>query len=147
MEREEILERYLREELKVVNKSLPVKRKSLKQLIKEEYPHVITRDGGIHMFRKSELNEAIKHMDEDEADKLLLPIILELRADLFETVAVVTDEYASKLIARILKLPEDKPPLYIYPVQLNEIRKKIGTLIQYALTYKGLFEEGERFYV
>jgi len=81
LEDEKLLEKYLREELRVVNKSLPVRRKSLKELLKEEYPYVLTRDGGIHMFRRSELRYAYELLGDELAAKLYLPIILEVRTE------------------------------------------------------------------
>ena len=134
----DIIEAYLREELKVVNKSLPVKRKLLTELMREEYPHVITRDGGIHMFRKSELKLAYELLGDELAGKLYLPIILEVRTDLKETTLVVKDEVAAKLIARVLGLSKYELPLYLYPIHLQELRKKIETLIQYAFTLEGV---------
>ncbi len=128
----DIIEVYLRNELRVVNKSLPVRRKTLSELINEKYPYVVTRDGGIHMFRRSELALAYKVLGDELSKKLLLPIILEVRTEFKETVMVVNDEVAVILISRLLGLRDASPPLYIYPPQLALIRNKIGSLIQYA---------------
>ena len=124
------LERYLSHELRVVNRSLPRTRKSLKSLLEERYPHVPTRDGGAHMFRRKELLTATEILGE-EAEKLLLPIVLEFQISAEKTYAVIRDPIAAKLVARILDLPEETP-LFVYPVQLKELRRKIGTLITYA---------------
>jgi len=137
----DIIEAYLSEELRVVNKSLPLRRKSLAELMREEYPHVITRDGGIHMFRRSELKLAHELLGDELADRLYLPIILEVRTDLKETTLVVKDEVAVKLIAKVLGLNRYELPLYLYPVHLQELRKKIETLIQYAFTLEGTVPE------
>ncbi len=133
-----ILEEFLKQELRALNSSLPVKRLSLRELLEMDIPYVRTRDGGVHMFRKSELRTALEVLGEDDAGKLLLPIILEMRVDLSETVAVVHDEIAVKLLSRLLKLSDVRPPLYLYPIHLNEVRRKVGTLIQYAVTLKHL---------
>ena len=134
----DIIKAYLREELKVVNKSLPLKRKLLTELLREGYPHVATRDGGIHMFRKSELKLAYELLGDELASKLYLPIILEVRTDLKETTFLVKDEVSAKLIAKVLGLDKYELPLYLYPIHLHELRKKIETLIQYAFTLEGL---------
>ncbi|PUA32773.1 MAG: hypothetical protein B7O98_04810 [Zestosphaera tikiterensis] len=135
-EGERLLEYFLRNELLVVNSHLAVKRKTLKELLKEEYPHVLTRDGGLHMFRKSELMYAYELLKED-ADKLLLPIYVELIPEMSQTTALVSDPIAIKLLSKILETPEEYP-LYLYPIQLNVLRSKIGTLIQYLISPKSL---------
>jgi len=134
----DVIEAYLREELRVVNRSLPLKRKSLTEVMREDYPHVATRDGGIHMFRRSELKLAYELLGDELARKLYLPIILEVRTDLKETTFVVKDEVAAKLIAEVLNLGKYELPLYLYPIHLHELRKKIETLIQYAFTLEGI---------
>ncbi len=123
-------EKYLSHELRVVNRSLPRVRKSLKTLLEERYPHVPTRDGGAHMFRKRELIAAAEVLG-DEAEELLLPIVLEFQVSAERTYAVVRDPVAAKLIARILGLPEETP-IFVYPVQLRELRRRVGSLITYA---------------
>ncbi len=135
---EEIINYFLKDELLVINSFIPRKRKTLDELLKEDYPHVQTKDGGIHMFRKSELRLA-KELIGDEGSKLLLPIFLELRPEMTQTVAVVEDPVATQLIAKITGLPPETP-LYLYTPHLNMVRKKIGTLIQYLISPRSLTE-------
>ncbi len=133
----EVIERYLRDELRVVNKSLPIRRRPLNELIKEDTPYVLTRDGGIHVFRKSEIMLAYELLGDELASKLYLPIILEVRTDIeSSTVLVVNDEVAAELIAKILGVNDYSLPMYIYPIQLKVLRRRIGTLIHYAFTIK-----------
>ncbi len=124
------LEKYLSHELRAVNRSLPRTRKSLKALLEERYPHVPTRDGGAHMFRRKELLTAAEILGK-EAEELLLPIIPEFQVSAEKTYAAIKEPIAAKLVARILDLPEETP-LFVYPVQLRELRRKIGSLITYA---------------
>lgn len=131
------MERLLRDELKAVNYMLPKKRKSLKELLNEEYPHVPLRDGSTHMFRRSELQRACNVLGEELSGNLFLPIILEMRAELKEVVAEVGDPVAIKLICRILDINEpEKPPLRLYPVHLRVLRREIGTLLMYAISFR-----------
>ncbi|MCD6323750.1 MAG: DUF61 family protein [Desulfurococcales archaeon] len=131
---DQILHYFLRDELRVINSSLPRKRKTLEELLKEEIPYVLTHDGGSHMFRKSELVLAKKTLG-DEARNLNLPILLEFLPTEKETVAETSDPVAIKLIAKLLGIPEVKP-LRLYPTHLKELRSKIGTLIIYLLSPK-----------
>lgn len=131
-----LLARYLREELRAVNKYLPVRRKSLNELLKEEYPHVMTRDGGTHMFRRSELKLLASLLNDEERESLLLPIIVEVRSEFKTTTAVVTDPTAAKALAKVLNLKEVLVPLYLYPPHLAILRRAVGSLIMYAFTLK-----------
>ncbi len=132
MSEDRIYESLLRNELRVVNSYIASKRKSLPDLLKEEYPHVLTLDGGVHMFRRSELLLAMEELGE-ESSRLMLPIYVELIPTQTITTAVVRDEVAVKLISRILGV-ESVSPLYVYPIQLMELRRRIGTLIQYVIS-------------
>lgn len=142
-EEERLLEYFLRNELLVVNSYLAIKRKTLKELLNEEYPHVLTRDGGFHMFRKSELMYAYELLKED-SDKLLLPIYVELIPEMSQTIALVNDPIAAKLLSKVLGTLEEYP-LYLYPIQLSVIRSKIGTLIQYLISPKSIEAISEDF--
>ncbi len=132
---DDYLERYLSHELRTVNKYLPMQRKKLSELLKEEYPHVICSDGSIHMFKKDELGSILKFVGDEELNSLSLPIILELRVDMDKTVASVRDKYAASLISKILGITYIGGELYLYPYHLSELRRKIGTLIQYFITF------------
>jgi len=139
---DKVLERLLRDELKAVNYMLPKKRKNLKELLGEEYPHVPLRDGGTHMFRRSELQKACRILGKELCGNLFLPIILEMRAELKEVVAEVEDPVAIKLICKVLDINEPrKPPLRLYPVHLRVLRREIGTLLMYAISFRRVLEE------
>lgn len=126
------LEKYVINELKVVNKYIPMRRK-LSELIKERYPYVLCSDGGIHMFRVEEINELIRSVGVEAYD-LYLPIVVEVKIDLNTTTAVVRDPHAAKLLSKLLGIPYNEGPLYLYPLHLGELRRRIGTLIYYLIT-------------
>jgi len=116
---------------------LPKKRKNLKELLNEEYPYVPLRDGSAHMFRYSELQRACNILGEELCGKLLLPIILEMRPELKEVVAEVDDPVAIKLICKVLNISEpENPPLQLYPIHLRVLRREIGTLLMYAISFR-----------
>ena len=52
---EKALQRYLSDELRVVNAHLPQHRKLLSELLNEEYPHVLCGDGSVHFHYLSNL--------------------------------------------------------------------------------------------
>ena len=135
---EEIINYFLKDELKAIHSYLPRKRKTLTQLLQEEYPHVQTRDGGVHMFRRSELKYANELLGK-ESDDLLLPTYLEMRPEFTQTVAILEDATAIKLVSKILDVPPEKP-LYLYPVHIEQLRRKIGTLIYYLISPRSFTE-------
>ncbi|MGC8975771.1 MAG: DUF61 family protein [Thermoprotei archaeon] len=138
MSEDRTLEYLLERELRVVNNYVALKRKTLAELLREDYPHVLTLTGDIHMFRKSELRLAKEVLGED-AEKLMLPIYVELIPAQTITTGVVRDETATKLVSTLLGVSH-ATPLYVYPVQLAELRRKIGTLIQYVISPEALKE-------
>lgn len=141
VEEDRLYEHLLRDELRIANSYIASKRKPLPTLLNEEYPHVLTMDGGVHMFRRSELLYAKAELG-GESEKLMLPIYVELLPSQTTTTAVVRDEVAAKLLARILSV-ECSTPLYLYPVQLMELRRRIKTLIQYVVSPEVLKDVGE----
>jgi len=62
-----------------------------------------------------------------------------MRPEFTQTVAIVEDPTAIKLISRITETPETRP-LYLYPVQIEQLRKTIGTLIYYLISPKTFTE-------
>lgn len=132
MDEDKVYDYLLKDELRIVNSYIARERKPLSTLLNEDYPHVLTLDGNVHMFRRSELLYAKKELGEDSG-RLMLPIYIELLPSQTTTTAVVRDEVAAKLLAKILGV-EGSTPLYLYPIQLMELRRKIKTLIQYVVS-------------
>ncbi|MEM1560598.1 MAG: DUF61 family protein [Ignisphaera sp.] len=124
-------------ELRVVNKHLPKERLSLHRLIEMEIPHVILRDGTIHFFRKTELKVLANYIEQNEWDKLLLPIIIIIRPDIDNGIAVVEDSLAIKVIARILGTElssKNMKRLILYKPHLALLRSLFDTVFQYAIS-------------
>ena len=127
-----LLRMLLAEELRIANKHLPVQRRSLKELLSMEYPHVVLRDGSIHFFRKRELLELAKYVTDTEAERLMLPIVVVMRPDLGEGTAVIQDEVGAIVVARILGI-EPRSPLYIYRPHVARLRELFDTVVQVAI--------------
>lgn len=133
----EIVDKLLHAELRIINKHLPITRKSLAQLLNEDTPHVFCRDGSIHVFRRSELQLLKSYVNDEEASKLLLPIIIQVRADMDTLTGFVEDDLEATIVRRLLGL---KPPLegenkklFIYKPQLYELRYRFSTIFQIAI--------------
>lgn len=132
---DDLVEVLLREELRIANKHLPRSRKPLSELLKEEYPSVLCRDGTRHFFRRSELESVSKLVDEEDHDRLLLPIVITVIPESEGFVGVIDDKYAVKLVGRILGLGRQGDRAYLYEPHLFELRKNYSTIFQIALSY------------
>ena len=64
--------------IQTLNRHLPVKRKTLKELLSEDKPAVKNLDGSIHCFDKKELEKLTSIVPQWEHDKLRLPVYLEM---------------------------------------------------------------------
>ncbi len=135
MERDSLIEALLREELRVANKHLPRSRKPLGELLSEEYPSVLCRDGTLHFFRKRELERISSLVEREHWDRLLLPIVIAIVPESESFVGVVEDRYAAELIGKILGLEYRGGTLFLYKPQLYELRREYSTIFQFALSY------------
>lgn len=132
-----VIDRLLYAELRIANRHLPMARKTLAQLLGEDVPHVLCNDGTVHVFRRSELQALRNYVSDEEAKRLYLPIVIQVRADMDTMTGVVEDELDAAVIRRILGL---RPPLegsdrrlFLYKPQLYELRYRFSTVFQIAI--------------
>ena len=130
---DELVERLLEAELRVANKYLPVERRSLRELLSEPLPRVLCRDGSLHFFRKSELLELRKYLEESELDRLRLPIIIQVKVEFDTLTSIIEGEVEVKVTKKILGLIHEGDRLYLYRPQIMELRYKYPTVYQIAL--------------
>ncbi len=137
---ERVLEEILKEELlRLANAHLPYKKKALKEALLEKYPHVLTRDGSIHMFKRSELEFLKSILSEDKWDKLKLPITIELNPDYGEGAAIVRGEVEVEVVSKILGLNyQGRKEVIIYRPQISALRRKLRTTTQIAFSLKSI---------
>lgn len=128
------IEEYLEKELRIVNKHLPYRRVALSELLEQEFPHVVSRDGTLHYFKRRELEYLASIIPREEWSKLYLPIIIEIRPELGEGVGVIRGEVEVKIVSRILNININKKAkqLIIYRPQIMLLRQILPTTTQYA---------------
>ena len=112
---ERLLQESLKHELKVVNAHLPTEQKPLSDLLREEYPHVVCKDGTTHLFSRKELRYLVGLM------AVLCP-----------------GETAAKVIAGVLDMTVTprQSKITIYKPQLAVIRRVLRTTTQYIFHLK-----------
>jgi len=133
-----ILRECLKSELRVINAHLPSKQKPLSDLLSEEYPHVLCRDGSTHLFKRKELKYLAGLLDAEEQKELSLPILIGVVAGVGEIVILCPGAVEEKVISKILDMPltRGKKGIVIYKPQLAIIRKLLRTTTQYLFPPK-----------
>jgi uncharacterized protein (UPF0216 family) len=128
------ISRYLNDELKTFNAQLPRKRKVLTDLLKEDHPHVIGRDGSAHFFRRKELESLSKLLNQAEERSLWLPILLEVSPDQEGITIRSREGIEAKIFSQILRMPvvHKENLTTIFRPQLGGVRKVLKTTTQYV---------------
>ncbi len=141
LEEETRLEDYLQRELRLVNLHIPYRKRSLEELLKEEFPHVRLRDGSTHYFKRRELELLASLLPKEMWSELYLPILLEVSPEYGEGAVVVKGRIESMIISKLLELEwNNEPEFIIYRPQVSILRRKLPTTTQYVFSLKLLFE-------
>jgi len=129
-----LLQESLKGELKVVNAHLPLKQKTLSELLTEEYPHIICRDGSTHLFSRKELKYLSSLITPEEQTTLLLPIMIEVSAGQGVIAVVSPGDTVDKIISQVTDMPlaQKQGKINIYKPQLALIRTRLKTVTQYV---------------
>lgn len=131
---DKILRESLQGELKIVNNHLPVQPKPLSELLTEDYPQVLCRDGTTHLFHRRELDYLAGLIDSTEQKELALPILIEVSSGDGEIAIFGADSAVEKIIGRLLDMPlkVKQNRIIIHKPQLAIIRQKLRTSTQYV---------------
>jgi len=126
-------ERLIRKQIVILNRHVPRKRKTLKELLREEKPHVIGSDGSRHRFKSEELKFLVSLLSKDEQERLKLPIYIEINTS--TSGARIKGKLEVRIISRIIgrEIDEYNIPdeIYIYNPQMKILRKELPTTTQY----------------
>lgn len=119
----ELVDIFLREELRVANKHLPREQRTLCELLNMDIPYVVTHDGSIHVFDPREIKLLY---DKTSGDcSLKLPIIIEyLPSD--QGLYLVRDSQGARAVSRILGI-HYTVPLVIHRAQVLDLRRTLRT--------------------
>ncbi len=128
--------------LRTLNRHLPAKRKTLKELLLEERPNIKNLDGSTHSFDKKELEMLASVIPEWEHDKLRLPIYLEMSSSMERGAIKISGRLECRIINSILhegekpekRGAEERDSMTIYYPHLPKIRKELSTTTQFMFT-------------
>lgn len=122
-------DRLLKKQIFSLNRHLPKQRKTLKELLMEDKPHVVGADGIRHRFKRDELRKISEIIPEKDQSRLKLPIYLEIESDTSGTRVGGGPEL--KIICSILNMEDCSREMYIYRPDLKIIRRELPTTTQY----------------
>jgi uncharacterized protein (UPF0216 family) len=128
--------------LQTLNRHLPKKRRTLKELLLEDMPDIKNLDGSTHLFDKKELEKLASIIPEWEHDNLRLPIYLEMSSSMERGTIKISGRLECRIINRVLhedekpekRSLEEQDSMTIYYPHLPKIRKELSTTTQYMFT-------------
>ncbi len=131
------LEKFLDAELSNLNLHLPLKRKSLEDLLKEDEPQVILKNREIHYFDKKEIEKIASILPKYVHPQFYLPIILLRVVDYGKGVYTINEGKRGLFV--LLKLTGETDDFYelfmtresnkkfLNPLDIVKIRKALPT--------------------
>jgi Uncharacterized protein conserved in archaea len=115
-----------------LNGHIPKRRKMLAVLLKEDLPHIEGRDGSIHVFKRDELKKIAEILSEEEYEKILLPIYIELNSDYGRGAGRINGKIDCNLVKSIIKVGSKREDeLILYADDVRALRKNLPTTTQY----------------
>ncbi|MDI3550361.1 MAG: uncharacterized protein PWQ15_1464 [Methanobacterium sp.] len=127
-------ERLLKKQILALNRHLPQRRKSLKELLEEDKPHIMGVDGTRHRFKKKELEKIASFISQDEWAKLKLPLYIEIRSE--GSGSRIKGKLECQIVCRILEKEDCGEEIYIYRADVKIIRRELPTTSQYIFLVK-----------
>ena len=135
---EQLIQKYLQGELKILNAHVPRQQKNLTELLGEEFPHIKGNDGNAYLFKKKELQYLTEILDTQEQTALFLPMLIELGESQDEVNIICKTGIEEKVINKVLGVSVScqQGKIRIYKSQLGVLRKTLRTTTQYVYTVK-----------
>ncbi len=127
-------ERLLKKQIMVLNRHLPRRRKTLKELLGEERPHVLGNDGTRHRFKKKELDKISSFISPDKWRQLKLPLYIEISSEM--NGSRIKGKLECRVVCRILEKEDCGEEIYIYRADVKVVRRELPTTSQYIFLVK-----------
>ncbi len=122
-------DRLLKKQILSLNRHLPRQRKSLKELLEEDKPHVVGVDGTRQRFKTSEIKRIAEIIPPEQHHLLKLPIYLEIESQTSGT--RISGKLELKVVCHILNLEVCTSEKYVYRSEMRILRKELPTTTQY----------------
>jgi uncharacterized protein (UPF0216 family) len=133
---EGMLSEYLKGEMRVINAHVPVQQKSLAELMKEEYPGVLAKDGSTYLIKRKELNYLAGFLTPEEQKQLVLPLLIEVVPGEDYIAVIARSKIEAKVVEYVLGMPVriDRGRIEIVKPQLAVLRQNLRTATQYIFS-------------
>ena len=129
-------ERALQRLFTNMNQHVPVKRRSLKQLLLEDEPSYVGKDGRTYRLDRKELVLLAELLDEDEGSRLKLPILIMTDTSYGDGYWRVIGTLEVKALSRIIgRTPEKDDEMRVFYPYLKKIRDKLPTATNTVFSY------------
>ena len=133
---EGMLTEYLKGEMRVINAHIPVQQKSLLELLKEEYPGVLARDGSTYLIKRKELNYLAGFLSLEEQQELILPLLIEVVPGENYSALIARGKVEQKVMGHVMGMPMrlEKGRIELVKPQLAVLRQNLRTATQYIFS-------------
>lgn len=119
-----------------LNDHLPAERKTLGDLLREEKPRVVCRDGSTHRIRREELESIEKIIGSKwgkEAEMLKLPLLIEMAPDYGRSAARIRGRVYCDIVQEILgEERKTTDEMVIFRPDVRRLRREFPSVTQYA---------------
>ena len=127
-------DRLLKKQIMVLNRHIPRRRKTLKELLEEDRPHVLGTDGSRHRFKKNELNKIASLIPKTSQAQLKLPLYIEISSEM--SGSRIKGKLECMLVCEILGKNDCGEEIYIYRGDVRVVRRELPTTSQYIFLVK-----------
>ncbi|MDF0592816.1 DUF61 family protein [Methanotrichaceae archaeon M04Ac] len=128
--------RVLAKLVRSLNDHLPAERKTLGELLREEKPRVVCRDGSAHRIRREEIeaiNGIVGSKWGKEAERLKLPILIEMAPDYGRSAARIRGRVYCDVVQAILgEERKTTDEMVIFRPDIRRLRRELPSASQYA---------------
>ncbi|MBO8182242.1 MAG: DUF61 family protein [Archaeoglobus sp.] len=123
--------RALAKMIEAMNRHMPAKRRSLKDMLEDEDPSIKAKDGNEYIIEKKELEFIAENVDEMDWNRFIIPILLEMNYLNGETVIFIRDKLHQQFLKKAFGFDRFvKDAMMIYPYEMQKVRKKLRTASQ-----------------
>jgi hypothetical protein len=119
-----------------MNQHVPVKRRSLQQLLLESDPSYIGKDGRTYRIDRKELEILSKLVDDEDRGRLKLPILIMTDTSYGDGYWKVIGTLEVKVLSQLInRTPEKDDEMRVFYPYLKDIRDKLPTATNTVFSY------------
>jgi len=119
-----------------MNQHVPVKRRSLQQLLQESDPSYVGKDGRTYRIDRQELEFLSTLVDDEDRSRLKLPILIMTDTSYGDGYWKVIGTLEVKVLSKMInRTPEKDDEMRVFYPYLKDIRSKLPTATNTVFSY------------